>query len=153
MAKVPSISEALAANTVDKVETASFLSRTAADLAGLTTFRDTYGLGVGIGSIRTSSFLVTLLATTGVGALLFVWFVFRLLKRTQNAPLRWLFLGALITEVAGVPDFSLPLLWMNVCVLTVFMLRTSPTEFQLRRTVPTAKDENRLDQTEDARAQ
>jgi hypothetical protein len=138
-ATVPSIGEALATNTVDKAETASFISRTTADLAGLSTLVDSYGLGVGIGSIRTSSFLVTLLATTGVGALLLVWFLFLLLKKTQNSALRWMFLGALLTEVAGVPDLSLPLLWMNVCLLTVFALQASPTKFQERISVPTTK--------------
>jgi hypothetical protein len=126
----PSINEALAANTVNKTDTASFISRTAADFAGLITFRDTYGLGVGIGSIRTSSFLVTLFAATGIGALLFIWFVVRLLKRTDKPALRWIFLGGLLAQVAGVPELSLPLLWMNICMLTVFILRGHPSGVQ-----------------------
>jgi hypothetical protein len=120
IAAIPSVTEALLANTINKSETASFIARTAADFAGLRTFRDTYGFGVGIGSIRTSSFLVTLLATTGVGAVLFIWFVILLLKRTKNSALRWTFLGGLLAQVAGVSELSLPLLWINVCVLTVF---------------------------------
>jgi len=120
--EVPSISEALAENTVRKAETASFVVRAVVDLAGLTTFRNTYGLGVGLGSIRTSSFLVTLLAATGPGAALFIWFVIRLLRRTKNSALRWMFIGTLLTQVAGVPDLGLTLLWMNVCVLMVYIL-------------------------------
>lgn len=138
-ATVPSISDALAASTLDKTQTASFFSRIASDLAGVATIFDTYGLGVGIGSIRTSSFLVTLLATTGVGALLFAWFVFRLLKSTQDSALRWMFLGALLTEVAGVPDLSLSLLWMNVCVLTVFILRRPAHSVPTERIEPNDK--------------
>lgn len=130
----PSINETLAANTVNKIDTASFISRTTADLAGLTVFRDTYGLGVGIGSIRTSGFLATLLATTGLGALLFVWFAIRLAKRTENSVLRWMFLGGLLAQVAGAPDLSLPLLWMNVLVLTVFILRECPLKTQADQT-------------------
>lgn len=58
-----------------KLQTASGIERSSWNTAGLGVFAETYGLGAGTGSVRTSSFAVGVLANLGViGAVLFAWF-------------------------------------------------------------------------------
>lgn len=64
-----------------KTETLSFFSRTTADLHSLKLFFDTFFIGVGIGSHRSSSLIANLLATTGiVGTILFLLFIAKFIK-------------------------------------------------------------------------
>lgn len=72
-----------------KASTDSGVERTFWNLTALNAFFETFGLGVGVGSTRSSSFLVTLLSNTGlIGFLLYFSFTLRALKKPpqQNNP-------------------------------------------------------------------
>lgn len=61
---------------VNKASSDSGIERTAWNMGGLRAFVESWGLGVGLGSVRVSSFLVGLIATTGlVGFLVFSTFL------------------------------------------------------------------------------
>jgi len=69
----------------NKASSQSGIERTSWNLGGLRAFVESAGLGVGIGSMRLSSFVVALIATTGVvGVLLFSTFVYSVLRVTQR---------------------------------------------------------------------
>jgi hypothetical protein len=68
-------------NTVlfKKTTSSSYQERTRWSVAGLHAFYSTYGIGVGVGSVRTSNWFVNILASTGVfGVFLFFAFALRL---------------------------------------------------------------------------
>jgi hypothetical protein len=118
LAFVPSLSPALAHVTVDKSEGMSFLSRIAADQESFALLEDTYGLGVGLGSNRPSSLIMTLFSTVGiVGTTLFAMATYRVVKLFPGraAPSRvqmsfWSMVGLLVASI-GVPDINRPALW------------------------------------------
>ena len=61
----------------NKAESTSFQQRSFADYLALQIFTQTYGIGVGLGSHKANSLLLTLLSNTGVvGVVLFCWFLF-----------------------------------------------------------------------------
>ncbi|PZE86193.1 hypothetical protein DEI91_03535 [Curtobacterium sp. MCBD17_032] len=122
---------------VDKVGSQSFDARSAADAIGLRVAVDSLGFGVGLGSDRSSSFVVTLLATTGVVGLgLFASAVTVLLRSALRAgcgdtpcvpPARspWSrpptpgpvvagLLALLAAKAVSTPDLSTPLLWLLI---------------------------------------
>ncbi|WP_267423476.1 MULTISPECIES: hypothetical protein [unclassified Curtobacterium] len=112
----------------DKVGSQSFDSRTAADAIGLRVTSDTLGIGAGLGSNRSSSFLVTLLSTVGVpGTALFIVAVALVVRRAagQRATLPAVAtLGALlIAKVVSVPDLSTPLLWVTIALCMTASLK------------------------------
>lgn len=78
---VDSITGIFAGTFTDKLASDSGVERTAWNMAGLRVFVETYGLGAGTGAVRTSSFVVAVLANLGlIGALLyagFLWGLFR----------------------------------------------------------------------------
>jgi hypothetical protein len=70
-----------------KQYTTSFVERSSWTAAGLNAFVQSFGLGVGAGSVRTSNFFANILASTGLpGALSF--FAFLATLYTRHAPLR-----------------------------------------------------------------
>ncbi|MEM7460276.1 MAG: hypothetical protein AAF331_12485, partial [Pseudomonadota bacterium] len=71
-----------------KLSSASGQERMAWNLSGISNFFNTYGLGVGLGSVRTSSFLVSVPANLGlIGVLLFGAFFYQLFFSTNGQ--RW----------------------------------------------------------------
>ena len=73
-----------------KLQTSSGIERSSWNMAGLGVFLETYGLGAGTGSVRTSSFVVGVLANLGiVGATLFAWFFWNLFftRPERSAPM------------------------------------------------------------------
>jgi hypothetical protein len=62
-----------------KSQTASYVERTMWSRLALNAFFSTYGLGVGLGSVRTSNWFVAILSSTGlIGGGLLGWFILRL---------------------------------------------------------------------------
>ena len=62
-----------------KSQTDSYIERTMWSRLALNAFFSTYGLGVGLGSVRTSNWFVSILSSTGlIGAGLLAWFILRL---------------------------------------------------------------------------
>jgi hypothetical protein len=69
----------------DKAYSASFIERSAWTHAGIAAFFATHGIGVGVGSIRTSNWFVNFAASTGVvGLVLFGIFVVWMLLPSRN---------------------------------------------------------------------
>jgi hypothetical protein len=93
--------------------------RTAADAVNLQAIRDSWFLGTGIGSTRSSSFLATFAACTGLpGVLCLVGFFAALIVRgarsvSNEARALALALGALtLGWLTSVPDLTLALVWL-----------------------------------------
>jgi hypothetical protein len=102
----------------DKFEGFSGRQRMNAESMAIDTFYDTFGLGAGVGSMRCSSLITTLLACTGVpGVLSFCFFICFLLQssfRSNNELDRAVMLGLiglLIGWLIAVPDIANPLFW------------------------------------------
>jgi hypothetical protein len=71
----------------DKNLSSSYLERSRWTAAGVHAIIATYGIGVGVGSVRTSSWLVNIVASTGVlGTMLFFGFVARVSYRAATNP-------------------------------------------------------------------
>lgn len=69
---------------IKKVGSDSFEGRMGWNRAALQAFTDTYGLGVGLGSVRTSNFFINVLSSTGVfGTLAFLLFLIIVLTRSS----------------------------------------------------------------------
>jgi len=107
----------------DKLTSQSLDARSAADAIGMTVLTATSGFGAGLGSNRSSSFLVTLLSTTGVtGTVLFLAAVLGLVWRSARtataAPAAAGLFGLLVAKTVSAPDLSTPLLWvlLGTCV-------------------------------------
>jgi hypothetical protein len=87
---------------------------------GLTLFKNTYGLGVGLGSSRHSSLIPTALSTVGIiGTALFAMVLYRTVKlfpgRLAPAALQmtfWSLIGLLVAQSIAVPDINRPTLWV-----------------------------------------
>lgn len=102
-----------------KLHSQSGEARFYADSLALSTLKQTYGLGVGVGSLRSSSFLVGLAGTTGLhGLVLFLTFVTALflhLKQEASKEARAILfglLGCIIGWALSVPDSAIPLFWL-----------------------------------------
>jgi hypothetical protein len=112
---IPTIRSLILAQTIEKSASSSALARLGADAYAFTLVGRTYGLGVGLGSNRPSSFVAALLSQVGViGILLFAcaaWSTLRNLPRSD----RWIgmaLLGLLLSMAFGLPDLSFPYLWV-----------------------------------------
>ncbi|TDN44021.1 hypothetical protein EDF64_106195 [Curtobacterium flaccumfaciens] len=111
-----------------KVGSQSFDSRTAADAIGLGVLRDTLGFGAGLGSNRSSSFAVSLLATVGLpgvilfGAVIAVLVVVAFRNRSTVPALVGL-LALLVAKSIATPDLSTPLLWVSMAACAVAVER------------------------------
>ena len=105
----------------DKVDSTSYANRTAADLFSLNLTGQTYGVGVGVGANRPSSFLAALLSTTGVlgTALFVVAFAVVLRGAIRSRPHQaaaWALVALTFSKVVAVPDLSDPLMWTLLAV-------------------------------------
>lgn len=116
--------EMLSAATVSKGDTGSFINRTTSDLYGLHLAIATHGLGVGLGSSRSSSMISTVLSNIGVaGTLSFGIFYFRLFKNVAKSQswLRWGALAYLANVCIGLPDITMPVFWIPIFLAVVFV--------------------------------
>lgn len=103
--------------TVAKGDTGSFFNRTMSDVYGLELFIRTYGLGVGLGSSRSSSLVTTLLSTVGAaGAITFGAFCIPLFRSLdgENFWLKWAGFGMLLNMIIDIPDVTLPIVWVTI---------------------------------------
>jgi hypothetical protein len=104
---------------VDKLASQSYFVRTTADLYSLDILVKSFGLGVGLGSNRPSSFWPGLLSTTGIiGAVLFAWATAALIlaawRRAEWRPTVYALLTLLMTKSIAGSDLSSPLLWLGL---------------------------------------
>lgn len=103
----------------DKLSSTSGQTRLGLDRIAVQTFLETWGLGVGVGSTRSSSFITTISACTGVPGLIcmFSFFgivIFKSLSshvpevRSVGLACAALFVGYLIS----IPDLAMPIVWI-----------------------------------------
>jgi hypothetical protein len=107
----------------DKTESTSFKSRSFADFLALQIFTKTYGIGIGLGSHKANSLLLTLLSNTGlIGVILFGWFLFglvnwpRAFKALSPAirPFQLCLLGLLAMHIIANANLSVLTFWMLI---------------------------------------
>ncbi|MGW4578280.1 hypothetical protein ACWELP_06260 [Rhodococcus aetherivorans] len=111
-----------------KVGSGSFTSRTGADAYSIKSiFVDTWGVGVGLGSSRPSSFWPMLLSCVGlIGTLLFVVLVVKLSRAAWSTGLPaaqasvWALVALLLCKSVAGPNLSDPFLWLSIGVLAHF---------------------------------
>jgi hypothetical protein len=118
---VPSLRAILLSQTQEKIGSHSALVRLGADAFSFNLVRQTYGLGVGLGSNRPSSFVAALLSQVGIGG--FALFVFAAWKTLWplRRDYRWIgmaALGLLLSMAFGVPDLSFSFLWILFALAT-----------------------------------
>jgi hypothetical protein len=123
----------------EKVGSASFDERSDANAVSYEIFLDTYGVGVGLGASRSSSFFAGLLSTTGiVGTLLLAAVVVTLIRRSapivEYRPVVWALVTLLVLKIVAGPDLSdtSGVFWMSLGLLSRAVLlaeaRRSGTE-------------------------
>lgn len=109
-------------NLFEKADTLSAVYRFAADKHSLNLLVDTYGVGVGLGSNRPSSFLTFLISTLGiVGLIIFFILIYVQIKISLRIfyyypkiiPFIFLFISTLIPMFIGIPDIDFQMLWIN----------------------------------------
>jgi len=132
----PDLLDALMAVTIDKIDSYSFWARMATELHSMQVFFETYGVGVGLGSNRSSGLLPTMLSSVGiVGTTLFFWFLYRVGKSSRGTSSNtsfqvafWAFITILIGEIAAVPDLNRPALWALLLLVLAYLnvLLTTP---------------------------
>lgn len=112
-------SQALQDLVLNKADSSSGVGRSTADMLALQTFVESAGLGVGVGSTRASSFLATLLATTGLpGVFAFCAFAGTLIaagyRRTdaESRQLCFALIGFLIVWFIAIPDLVQATFWL-----------------------------------------
>jgi hypothetical protein len=112
---VPGVRAMVLAQTLEKGASGSALARFSADASAIKITTETWGLGVGLGSNRPSSFVAALLSQVGIiGFVLFVaagWSTLRSLPKEH----RWIGMaavGLLLSMAIGLPDLSFPFLWI-----------------------------------------
>ena len=114
---------------LEKPNTLSFFSRIKSDIHSIKLFMDTYFIGVGYGSHRSSSLIANLLATVGLlGTLLFFFFVFmfikiayRKLRHTEYFKYWYLLPSALISMIIAIPDITLTTFWQFLYITTIIL--------------------------------
>lgn len=131
----------------EKSDSGSFITRIGADLRALEIFTETYGLGVGLGSNRPSSFLTYMLSNLGFfGVLFFLRMIYKMIKLDQNVKNTGaqLVVTYIFAKILGGPDLADPVLWSFIAVLA------SST-----KSIPVKTDieANRTDQTQTIAAQ
>ena len=105
----------------DKVGGSSYANRNAADAFSFQIAGNTYGVGVGVGANRPSSFVAMLLSTTGVlGTALFVaafaGLLWSTLRSHAHQPTAWGLVALICSKVVAGPDLSDPLMWFLLAV-------------------------------------
>ena len=109
---------------LNKHTSLSYEVRSNADRMAWQIFLDSYGLGLGFGSHRPSSGLLSLLVGPGViGTLLFGLFVLSVLRAPATAEaaraskaIRWAAIGPLVSHLMTVPDFQGLVLWLPLAL-------------------------------------
>jgi hypothetical protein len=115
----PDLLEAALNATVEKGESHSFWFRLANELHSIEIFLQTYGVGVGLGSNRSSGLILTMLSSVGlVGTALFTVVLYKMSKSFPGISARsslqmgfWALVTMIISEVVAVPDLNRPVLW------------------------------------------
>ena len=118
---LPLVADFVETTVNEKVSSTSYTYRSSDNATSLGIFLDTFGFGVGLGANRASSFVPSLLSTTGViGTLLFAAAVITLIRRSmpvrEYRPVVWALVGLLVGKVIAGPDLSdtTGVLWISL---------------------------------------
>ena len=137
----PSLYRSAAGVVGDKVGSSSYENRSTADLFSVDLTWRTYGLGVGVGANRPSSFATMVLSSTGVlGATLFVVAFLAILARAVRVrefqPAAWALVSLMFSKLVAGPDLSDPVMWflLAVCAHAAWRRRAVTNR---RRAAPT----------------
>ncbi|MFW7414191.1 hypothetical protein [Demequina sp. SO4-18] len=121
---LPSLATLFTAEVDEKLESDSFDHRSTADARSFDLFTRTWGMGIGLGSVRASSLVFTLLGAVGVvGVILLVAAVLAIvlpsLRLRAHAPVVWALVAALTGKVIASPDLadSSGILWLSLGIL------------------------------------
>lgn len=112
---------------LDKLNSGSGINRTSADIFSWNLFLKTDGLGVGLGSHRTSSFLFNMLSNIGViGFVIWTIFIFNvlkpLIKLLDKHDALFVVIFSLVLfcgQIAGVSELNLGIMWMWIFVAVI----------------------------------
>lgn len=122
---LPIVARFVESTVNEKLSSSSYEVRSGADARSYELFLDTFGMGVGLGSGRASSFLPTLLSTTGlIGTLLLAATIAMLIHRGATVrayrPVVWALVTLLVTKVVAGPDLSDSggIFWMSLGLLS-----------------------------------
>ncbi|GIG53422.1 hypothetical protein Dac01nite_01740 [Demequina activiva] len=121
---LPSLLGQFTAEVDAKLDSASFTERSSSDARSFEAFIGSWGVGIGLGSVRASSLFFTLLGAVGVvGIILFVTAVLSVilpaLRLSGHSPVVWALLAALLGKAIASPDLSGPsgVLWLSLGIL------------------------------------
>jgi len=135
---LPLLYSLVASAVSDKLASSSYVDRSTANDDALASFFNSFGLGIGAGAVRASSFAPTLLGATGViGTVLFTSAVVVFLRRSAlsstRRPVVWALVTFLIIKVAASPDLSdsSGVLW-----IALGLLSRPPTELDTSADLP-----------------
>ena len=123
---------ALWATIDDKSGSGSFIARSTSDLFSVNLTIQTWGVGVGLGANRPSSFAALLLSSVGIiGVLLFVVFLARAALPARRLP-EWVPVGAslvalIVTKVIAESALTTPIMWLALGAL-IYAARPSATD-------------------------
>lgn len=122
------IVELISAEIFDKVDSNSFLARNASNTRAVEIIGETFGLGVGLGGNRPSSFALFVPSTLGViGAVmlasLLVLAAHSAARHREGRPIFWALAGTVAGAIVAVPDLSNPLLWACVAACLSYAIR------------------------------
>jgi hypothetical protein len=131
----PDLLDAVLSTTVEKGDSYSFWVRLANEFHSMGLVLQTYGLGVGLGSNRSSGLIPTMLSSVGlVGTSLFTAVLYKIARafpgRSARSSLQigfWALLTMIISETVAVPDLNRSVLWaLLVLVLTQLKVDLDP---------------------------
>ena len=127
------LQEVLRVMVFEKNQTSSYEQRSFADSHSMDLARKTFGLGVGLGSNRASSFVPSMLSTIGVYGLAALGALVILLVRRPRGeaavlvwqvPLSVSLLGAFGVLLVAGPDLSTPTIWVGMAALVAVLAAT-----------------------------
>jgi hypothetical protein len=146
----PDLLRAVLSTTVEKGESFSFWVRLANEIHSMQLTAQTYGLGVGLGSNRSSGLIPTMLSTVGlIGTALFTAIIYKISQsfpgRTASSSLQmgfWALLTMIISQVVAVPDINRPALWALLILVLAQLnvhLASHPRMTPVRQTIVSAR--------------
>jgi hypothetical protein len=114
-----------------KTYTTSFSERSSTDIHALKVLFQTYGLGSGLGSNRSSSLITSLLSTVGIwGVLLLASFLYKMIQLAKTAtrsednlqfkivtPFTFAVIAMVLSGIISVPDIIIITFWLNSSLL------------------------------------
>ena len=131
----PALYRSAAGIVGDKVGSSSYTNRSTADAFSMDLSWQTYGIGVGVGANRPSSFAAMLLSCTGaLGATLFtIAFVTILAAAVPLRPFQptaWALVSLMFSKLVAGPDLSDPTMWflLAVCANAAWHRRTAGSQ-------------------------